>query len=131
MIQFVRSVLALRRFRKSAGKEVDLSELIPIFLKNGRSGVDYQYRAFLVHDQGIREFYFDAPYRIIMECRRNNILSWTWIPIACVSFDKGLVNSIRIKQIQGPSYANPKDRDLRIAALAEIKWERLLVRIVC
>ncbi|MBI2065389.1 MAG: hypothetical protein HYT62_05080, partial [Candidatus Yanofskybacteria bacterium] len=131
MIRFVRSSLALRKFRKSADKEVDLSELIPVFLKNGKSGVDYQYRAFLAHGRDIREFYFDAPYRIILECRRNKILDWTWIPIACVSFDKGLVNSICIKQIQGPSYADPEDKDMRIAALAEIKWERLLVRIVC
>jgi hypothetical protein len=124
--------IALRRFRRSSGEEVDISRLIPKFLKKGKNGAEFQYRSIISYGEDPRAaevFYFDAPYRIVLYGGKNNInIS---VPIACVAFDKVGSRSICIKQIQGTSYGRLENEEIRIAALREIKWERLLVQIVC
>lgn len=132
MFQSILLYLALRRFRESSGAEIDISHLIPRFLKKGKSGNDYQYKSVIVYGKedgrGSSEtaFYFDAPYQIILYTQKDGIS----IPIACASFDRSARRTVLIKQIQGPSYPKPEHKEILVGSLSEIKWERLLVQIV-
>lgn len=127
---------ALKRFRRSSGRNIDISKLIPYFAKNkgdpfgytvvsSCGGYGYDSKAPTEFE---RVFYFDAPYRFILCADRS---AGVVIPIACISFDKVDSRTVCIKQVQGPSYGESQVREDRVAALAGIKWERLLVQVVC
>ena len=126
------SSIALWRFRHSSGAEIDLSRLISRFLKKGKNGAGFQYKANTLYGKSERDmddvFFFDAPYRIILYGFKNNVS----VPIACIAFIQTGPRSVCINQIQGPSYDRSEENTAaRIAALSEVKWERLLVRVVC
>jgi len=129
---------AFRRFRKSSGVEVDISKLLPTFLKKKVTDpLEYGYKAAMFYNDrkgwgqeeyGTNRFYLDAPYGIVLSCSKDGGEA---IPIAIISFKRKGLRTIRIEQIQGPSNCKEDRASDRVAALGKIKWERLLVRIIC
>ena len=109
---------------------IDITKLTPRFLKSGKAEAVYQYRARICKcNKGYSgPFFFDAPFALILSCTKDGK---SYIAIACISFSRVGFRTIRIQQIQGRSQDKEKYKEDRLAALKEIKWERLLVRILC
>lgn len=119
------------RFRFFFNTEIDISKLLPDFIKHGKGQqTTYGYKATIGYRKSggyfLNRFYLDAPYGIILHATGKDLS----IPIACITFDKFGNDTIRIQQIQGPSYSRGENEELCIIALSEIKWERLLVQLV-
>ena len=67
LLSGARSSIALGKFRLNSGATLDISRLIPYFLKNGKTKASYEYRAETLYGnkKRVSVFFFDAPYRII------------------------------------------------------------------
>ncbi len=121
---------SLTSFRENVKENISIDSLIPEFLKSEFKNIELPKYKVSTHWQlsdcrtPDYAFYLDANYVFILSGidGEDNEIS-----LACLAFNPFGAKSICIRQIQG-AYS---DYNKRVSILKPIKWERMMIKIVC